>query len=198
MSSHRYPKRALLGDYLRAASGVAVGLIGLIAVPLSWVTATIFTFLVVIFGVFGLRTALRQTLRIDLENQRLTAVSDLTMLPFVARQIPLAELRQVKLRYFGSRRKAATQANGFFQLTVKGAGGKISCDSALEGFSDVVREVFIAARKAEVALDSTTIANLISLGIDPTSPHSPEDLPEDLVASGQDPLPRAAVGSGSP
>ena len=59
MNQFRYPVKSLIGDYLRAAVGLGVGLCVLIFVPPSTVLLAVFGSLSALFGVFGLRTLKR-------------------------------------------------------------------------------------------------------------------------------------------
>ena len=61
---YRYPPRSLVGDYLRSAGGVALGVFALMAAGAStWVVA-IFGSVTAIFGYFGFRTMERQLLEV--------------------------------------------------------------------------------------------------------------------------------------
>src|SRR3546814_5128107 len=69
MRQLRYPARALYGDYLRSAAGIAVGLGVLLAVPPSLFIVVIFGPLTVLFAIFGLRTLHRHSLRVAVSDE---------------------------------------------------------------------------------------------------------------------------------
>ena len=63
----RYPARSLIGDYLRAASGLAVGVVVLASSPSNTVIVVIFGAIALLFGAFGLRTLQRNITQVALQ-----------------------------------------------------------------------------------------------------------------------------------
>lgn len=53
MTRHRYPPSALLGDYARAALGLALTLLPLLLVAMPPVAAAIFALLALLFALFS-------------------------------------------------------------------------------------------------------------------------------------------------
>lgn len=171
----RYPPRALLGDYLRSAAGLVVGLGILLASPAPAVLV-IFGSIAALFTVFALRTAHRHKLQVAVSDDEI-ACRGLT-----TKVLPWREIESMKLRYFGSRpSKLRPRAGGFMQLTLKGSGkgsGKrpgrgrgtaMTFESSLEGFDWLAGRAAAAMQARGLALDATTTSNLIELGIDPAS-----------------------------
>ena len=162
MKQFRYPPRALLGDYLRSAAGLFVGLGVLLAVPPNPVVITIFGTIAGLFAVFGLRTAHRHSLRVALTDQEIACRGTTTKV------MPWAQIEAMKLRYFGTRRsKWRPLGSGFMQLTLKGSGTAMTFESAIEGFDALAARAAAAMRAKGLALDPATTSNLIELGIDP-------------------------------
>lgn len=160
MTEHRYPPKALRGDFARAAIGLVITLGPALAIPANSLTQVILCPLALLFLVFGIRTW-----------QRSVAVITVT-----ARDISLSapwratlawhNLKGVKLNYYSTR---FDRSGGWMQLMLKGRGGPdgatIRLDSTLEGFNEIVRHVASVARAARIPLSDSTRNNLSALGI---------------------------------
>lgn len=161
MTVLRYPPRALLGDYVRSAVGLAVGLGVLFTVPPSLVIVVVFGGITALFLVFGARTARRHVTQIAVTNDEICAAS------FGTRVLPWTALDGLKLRYYGTRRQRAREdGGGFMQLTLTGAGTSVTVESSLDGFEYVAWCAARAARDNRISLDPTSAGNLLDLGID--------------------------------
>ena len=160
-TTYRYPPSAILGDYLRAATGLAVGIGVLVTVAISTVILIVFGGLTVIFLLFGLRTLQRHLTEITL-NQDGIFRSDL-----YSQTLRWQDLQQLRLRYFGTHRQHRNGSGGFMQLSLKGKGRRMKIESDLEGFEDVTRLAAAAARTNGVSLDPASAGNLLAMGIDP-------------------------------
>lgn len=158
----RYPPRALIGDYLRSAAGLFVGLGVLLAVPPNAALVVIFGALTALFTVFGLRTAHRHGLQVAVTDEQIACRGITTKV------LPWAEIEAVRLRFFGSRRsKWRPLPSGFMQLTIEGAGTGMTFESSLEGFDWLAGRAAAALRSKGLELDPATTGNLIDLGVDP-------------------------------
>lgn len=167
MKQLRYPPKALMGDYLRSAAGLFVGLGVLAVVPPGPVTMAIFGSLAALFAVFGLRTAHRHSLRVAVSDAAIACRGATTKV------IPWNELSTVKLRYFGARKsKWRPLGSGFMQLTLKGKDAAMTFESSIEGFDWLAARAAAALSANGHRLDPATVSNLIELGIDP---HPPSD-----------------------
>ena len=72
-SRHLYPASAMIGDYLRAAAGlVPTGAI-FATMPVAPVPATLLGGFAIVFGIFGLRTALRHNTSIEMTYTEIRA-----------------------------------------------------------------------------------------------------------------------------
>lgn len=156
MSYHRYPQKSLYADYGRSAVGTILTGIPIIVADLSMVPGLLIGALVLLFLVYGLRTARRHLTVIDVSEIGVRELGPL------GSAIPWEELREVQLRYYSTRRD---RKDGWMQLKVVGAGGKIGIDSTLEGFDAVVRHVAEAAHRQRLELNETTRENLQGMGI---------------------------------
>ena len=158
---YRYPPSAVMGDYLRSAVGLAVGLGVLLTVPISTVILIVFGGLTVIFLLFGLRTLQRHLTQITLDQDGILR-RDL-----VSQTLRWQDLEYLRLRYFGTHRQQRGGSGGFMQLSLRGQGRRMKIESDLEGFEDVTRLAAAAARTNGVSLDPTSAGNLLAMGIDP-------------------------------
>ena len=153
---HIYPSSAMVGDYLRAAAGLVPTGVLFATVPIGTVAATVLGVFAAIFGVFGLRTLLRHGTSIEMTDDglRTHGVSK--------RTIRWAELDRMKLAYYSTRRDRRA---GWMQLELVASGTKVSLDSRIAGFDQVVRRAANAAAARHIALSEATVANLEALGI---------------------------------
>lgn len=161
MIVYRYPTKTLIGDYVRSAVGLGIGVGVLTSVPASPVIVIVFGGLATLFLVFGLRTVQRQVMHVALTSEEICSAG------FVTRVVPWRALELLKLRYYGTRRQR-TQGDGagFMQLTLKGGGTSMTLESSIEGFQYIAWRAAKAARDNGVSLDPTSAGNLLDLGID--------------------------------
>jgi len=156
----RYPVRSLVGDYLRATVGIALGLGMLMGVSASPTILLIFGGLTLLFLVFGLWTVNRHMAAIDVTDEHIACRG------LVSKYLPWSALDRLKLRYFGVRRQSKSSASGFMQLTLRGGGIRLTFESSLEGFEFIAWRAARAMRDNAAALDPTSAGNLLALGID--------------------------------
>ncbi len=159
MKVYRYPVRALSGDYLRAATGLAVGCGVLLSVPASPAIIGVFGGLAGLFSFFGYRTVERHVTKMAVTDQEIRRSG------FGTRNMAWSDLKTVKLRYYGTKRQDRA-SGGFMQLTLKGGGTSLSCDSSMDGFAHVAWHATKAARENGITLDSSSIGNFLALGFD--------------------------------
>jgi hypothetical protein len=156
MSRHVYPASAMIGDYLRAAVGLVPTGVLFSTVPVGGVAATVLGSFAAIFGMFGLRTALRHGTSLEMSETELRARGVWTS------TIAWAEMDRMKLAYYSTRRDRKT---GWMQLEVGANGRRLQLDSRIGGFDQVVRRAAAAAAARDVELSEATIANLQALGV---------------------------------
>ena len=157
MSVHRYPRKALTGDWARAGFGFALTGGPTLAVPPDSAALWVLLPLATLFAAFGLRTLRRQLARVELDERALS-LSD-------GRRATLewTQLRTLKVDYFSTR---SDRTGGWMQMTLRGAAGpSIRIDSALDEFLAVARAAAGAARAQGRARSDATRANLGHLGI---------------------------------
>jgi hypothetical protein len=156
MNLLRYPPKALLGDYARAAIGLVFALTPAIAMgEWSW-AHWILVPLACLFAAFGVRTWRRgrQSLSWDDSGVSLSG-------PGAAR-LAWDEMRDVRLAFYSTGRD---RTGGWMQLKLAGAAARVRADSAGEGFADLAAAAYAQAVRRGLALDPATLANLKALGI---------------------------------
>ncbi len=159
MQVYRYPPNTLMGDYLRAAAGLGVGLGVLAYVPAGLVVTAVFGGIAAVFGAFGARTLHRQVTKVAVSEEEIARAA------FGTRVLPWERLQRVKLRYYGTRRQQRGDG-GFMQLTLKGDGVSLTFESNLRGFDYIVWRAARAARENRVSLDPASAGNMLALGVD--------------------------------
>lgn len=150
----RYPISALVPDLLRALFGVTV--CGAIALHVG-LEAWLFWIVVVIgiaFAVFGVLTALRSAMRIEVRTDKVVYYPG-------PKTVRLTSLSQLRLEYFSTRRDAE---RGWMQLTLGDQTGQyIRVDSRLEHFEELVELAARAANKNGLDMTASTVENLSAL-----------------------------------
>jgi hypothetical protein len=153
---HRYPASAMVGDYLRAAAGLAPAGALLVTVAVGPVPAAVLGAFAAVFAIFGLRTLLRHGTSIEMTDTELRAHG------LWPRTLCWTELDRMKLAYYSTRRD---RKSGWMQLELGAGGQRVGLDSRLDGFDRIVRRAAAAAIARGVALSEATSANLEALGI---------------------------------
>ena len=153
--TYRYPWRAMVPDYVRAAVGMVCTLAPLLFMEPSGVVRLVLIFLALIFTSFAAQAVLRHLTRIFVSEREIWA------LPLGAR-LRWDGLTRLKLAYFSVRRDGR---DGWMELKVQSGGRSLRVDSRLDGFAEVVRLAAAAAREACLSLDSSTLSNLATLGV---------------------------------
>src|SRR5690349_6934937 len=154
-SRHVYPAAAMIGDYLRAAAGLVPAGAIFATMPVAPVPATLLGGFAMIFGIFGLRTALRHNTSIEMTDAGIRA-HGLVADSLVTRTIAWAELDRLRLAYYSTRRD---RKSGWMQLELGGGGNRLGLDSRIAGFGEVVRRAAEAAAENHLQVSEATAAN---------------------------------------
>jgi hypothetical protein len=151
-----YPTSAMVGDYLRAATGLVPTVTILATVSVGTVAGVVLSGFVAIFGAFAVRTALRHGTSLEVSPLELRASG------LRAATISWHELDRVKLAYYSTRRD---RKSGWMQLELGAGRAHLSFDSRLDGFEQLVRHAATVAGERDLELSEATAANLQALGI---------------------------------
>ena len=162
MNIHRYPVKELVSDYIRAGFGVLIPVSLMLFTGLLPLVFYIMMALAVLFGIYGLRTALRQATVLIVDDHGVRQEGPLGAI--FDRKVSWARMRDFRLRYFSTRRDGT---EGWMQLILRDREGRgsIRIDSHLPGFDDITQQVYEAARDNGLAIDPTSANNLASLGL---------------------------------
>ena len=171
MNSYRYPLKELVPDYLRAGFGffVPVGL--MLFTDLATLVFYVLAGLALLFGIYGLRTALRQATVLSVDGNGLRQEGPLGAV--FDRYLCWADMRDLRLRYFSTRRD---HKQGWMQLILRAADdstshGPIRLDSDLHGFDDIVRMAYDVSERRGLPVDPTSASNLAAMGLGDGEPH---------------------------
>ena len=171
MNSYRYPLKELVPDYLRAGFGffVPVGL--MLFTDLAPLVFYVLAGLALLFGIYGLRTALRQATVLSVDGNGLRQEGPLGAV--FDRYLCWADMRDFRLRYFSTRRD---HKQGWMQLILRAADdstshGPIRLDSDLHGFDDIVRMAYDVSERRGLPVDPTSASNLAAMGLGDGEPH---------------------------
>ncbi len=156
MSLHRYPPKALLGDYLRAAFGLALTLGPALLVPADSAALWVLLPLATLFAVFGARTLARHRTSVDL------SVEGVSLSTWTRASLPWSQLKHLRMDYYSTR---GDRSEGWMQLKAKGDGVSIRVDSAIDEFVAIARAAADAARANGVEISETTRVNFSHIGI---------------------------------
>ena len=160
-ATYRYPIASLVPDGFRALVGLAFTGIPLATLPVAPGFGMVLAAGVVLFGVFGVLTALRARTEVRIGDDGIETSPGRGPLRW-------EDLDGVKLRYFAIRRerervRGQGGRRGWMQLVLKGDGKTVRIDSRLDGFDDVLCRS--AAAAASLPLDPVTRANFDSAGV---------------------------------
>ena len=162
--TYRYPFASLVPDGVRALVGLAFTGVPLATLPVAPWFAVVLAAGMVLFGVFGVLTALRARTEVRVDDEGIETS------PGRPGRVRWSGLRSVKLRYFAVRRERERKRGeggrrGWMQLVLKGDDGVVRIDSRLDGFDDVLRRTTAAAAGLGLDLDPVTRANFEAAGL---------------------------------
>ena len=158
---HRWPARALIGDYLRAGAGFAVCFPPLLFIETTLPVGLVLGGLSGLFAWLGLRTLSRQRAVVQVDGQGIARGR---------RRLAWDGMTRVTLRRFGARRKGG----GMMEMTLVGKGGRIGIDSDISEFIALARRVFDGARASGVTFDARTRDAFAALGITASRQEGPD------------------------
>ena len=157
MTIFHYPISALRGDYLRGAIGLFVTVGLLIAATKITIFQYLFAAGALLFLGFFLRTAQRHLTTFSFSNDTFQEKGPL------GKSISLPAVIDIRLRYF-STRKDRTGESGWFELTIRDPKTKISVDSTINGFEQIMQNCLDIIHQNKLTPSETTIENFSSAG----------------------------------
>ena len=158
VSRHRYPGISLAADYSRSAVGLLLTAGPLLVVPVLPIIGWLLAAAAALFCVFLVRTVLRHVTVIETGDEGITARGP------IGWAIPWADLKDVRLRYYSTRRD---RERGWMQLTLHGRGRRLTVESSIDDFDAIASRAAAKARERGIELSEATLNNLISIGAVP-------------------------------
>ena len=155
MSEHRYPRRAIVADYARAATGAVLTGTPLAAASTGPVVGTLLGALLALFLGYGVRTGLRHASRVRLDEDAISLSGA------VRKNLAWRDLARLEMRYYATTKD---RKGGWMQLTLKADGRTIRIDSTIEGFEAILARAVRAARDNAIEIGPTTADNLKAFG----------------------------------
>lgn len=151
-----YPFSILFWDYARALAGLAiVGLIFFTSIDAAPGFRWFVLGLGILFLLFLIQTIWRQAQRIVFDQEGIALLR-----PFLpGKHIQWRNIRNVRLRYWGKRRKK----NGVLALTFGDGESKIVIEDGLLHFSPIVKHIASLASAKKMEFDEITTDNMIAL-----------------------------------
>ena len=158
MTEHHYPTKAMVGDYARAAFGLALTGTPILLSPAGSAAVYVLGPLALLFAIFGARTGLRHMTVVEADDRKV-AVRGLWR-----GELAWSEIEEVKLNYYSTKRD---RSQGWMQLVLRGSGGRLRFDSTLEGFPEVARRAYEISRAKGIELSESSLSNFAALGFEP-------------------------------
>lgn len=156
MVYHRYPKRSLIRDYIRASLGTLVGIVPLIFGKPGVFFTVVLLALAGLFVGYGLRTLVMHLTAFEVRPDGIAVHGPRR------RFFAWTALSEVRLRYFSTQRDKERRdlKGGWLELKLTGGPGNLRIDSDLEGFPVILEAVAHATEQHGLPLDETTAENL--------------------------------------
>lgn len=156
MTQHRYHRRAIQADLLRAGLGLAACVVPMFFLEPGAVAMYVLAVPAAFFALFGARTVTNARTRIILDETGLRAEGGHRA------EIRWDELQDVRLSYFSTRRDREA---GWMHLKLKGPNGGVNLHSSLDGFEEICRAAHRAAQARGLELTDASMRNFSELGL---------------------------------
>lgn len=151
-----YPARTLFGNYLRAFFGIVLTSAALLLLNPISVIVYLLVFLLCLFLFYGIRAIIRHLTRLEVGGDGIYMIGPIN------RRIMWEDLGGFRLNYYSTRRDGEA---GWMHLKLKGKGVKLSIDSTIGDFDELVRLSSSVAYHNRLDIDAVTRRNLKALGI---------------------------------
>ena len=173
MSMHSYPVSVQRSDMIRGGVGLLLTAGPLIALPMHWAVAVLFSAAAVLFALFTARIVQRALTRYEFGEHGIIAHGPLGV------AIAWEDLTELKLQFFSTRRD---RQNGWMLLVLKDANRTLKLESTLNGFDQIVDHAAEVAKTKKLQLTEATTNNLLAMGA-PVA----DDQPAEPMFSGREP-----------
>ncbi len=147
----RYAKKHTTSRLLRSGFGLIV-LAGIVlGLPALWWLDIIFGILAALFSIYFYQS---------LQQARYAVVANASNISFGKKSLDWQDIETVKLRHFGGNKQTISLGTSFFELTLRGKQGKISFDSDIDNFKDLLSLIVGASNAYDIATDESTAHNI--------------------------------------
>ncbi len=155
--TYNYPEKEVKKEYYRSGVGMLISGVPLLLFGPSSVIVSILGCFFCLFLAYGVRAYYRGRMHLIL-GSRAIEVKGLT-----EKTILWEELEELKLSYYSTRRDGE---KGWMQLRLKAKGVRLRVESTITDFWDLVDTCALIAKDRGLLLDSSTIRNMRTLGIE--------------------------------
>ncbi|MCP5150806.1 MAG: hypothetical protein H6982_08605 [Chromatiales bacterium] len=159
----RYPPRTMIPDLARAVVGIVVCATPAVVGEFHWILRLVLLALAGLFVAYAAQALTRRATRVELGDEGLRLGPG-------DRPLAWSDLSRFALAYFSVRRDGR---EGWMELRLAAGETQLRVDSRLEGFEELVRHAFDAARQRGLPMDPATVHNLSALGLVREVPSEP-------------------------
>ncbi len=149
--SFRYAKKHIRSRLLRSSFGLVVlgGIV--IGLPALWWLDVIFGAVGALFGIYFYQSV---------QQARHAVVADKQGISFGKKSLNWQDIETVKLRHYGGSKQTISLGASFFELTLRGKLGRISFDSQIDDFKDLLGLIVGASNTYDIKIDESTVHNI--------------------------------------
>lgn len=155
MSIHRYPSAAAVADLARAGLGGTLAGVPLLLLPLGMGVTLVLIALLTIFACYAAAGFGRWVASVTADSDGISMVA-----PWRQRRVAWNRLRSLRLTYHST---SGDGERGWMTLSLV-ADDRISFDSRIDGFTEIVAQARAAAMRRHLCFDAPTLSNLHALG----------------------------------
>jgi len=170
MFTCKYSRKSISGDYIRATIGLIITAGLLLAATQITIFQYIFAAGAILFFGFLLRTFLRQF------SSFIVTKTNIERVGLFKSSLSWNNLNNVTLKYFATRRD---RKDGWYQLTLSDGIIKITIDSELMGFDNIMKICSDTVIQKRITVSETTSDNFTSSGFSLTGSGQPHEEPMD-------------------
>ena len=154
MRTFTYPAREFNRDMLRSALGMLFTAVPLLLFGPSSVIVYILVGLFLMFAIYCVRAIVRKKMQISVSTDGIQVTG------LKGKFIDWEALEALKLSYYSTRRDGE---KGWMQLKLKGRGTRLTLESTISDFDDLVQLCVLKAQEKGMKFDASTARNLQSL-----------------------------------
>lgn len=149
-----YSKKHVRSRFVRSSLGI-IGMAAIVfGLPALWWLDIIFGFIGTLFAIYFYQTW---------QQMRYAFVVGENGVAFGRKSLIWSDIKILKLRHFGGNGQSISLGKSFFELTLKGQNKRVSVDSDIDGFNDLLALVVGASQIHDMKIDESTAHNIAYL-----------------------------------